>query len=147
MSLLNYSTTVPAHRTAQQIQNVLVKHGAKSILSEYGDDGALTALAFQVETRCGLVTIRLPVAPEPVLQVLEKQWERGQVPRRYVNQEQAVKVAWRIVKDWVEAQMAILETEMVRMEQIFLPYVVTPGGQTVFEVIEQKQFRIGEGGA
>lgn len=32
-------------------------------------------------------------------------------------------MCWRIIKDWVEAQMVILETKMVKIEQVFLPYL------------------------
>ena len=35
--------------------------------------------------------------------------------------------------------MAILETEMVKMEQIFLPYIIHPSGQTFFEVFEGRK--------
>ncbi|MBA7713335.1 hypothetical protein ES703_122337 [subsurface metagenome] len=43
--------------------------------------------------------------------------------------------------------MAILETEMVKMEQIFLPYAITKDGQTVYELFEQSRFKmLGEGG-
>ena len=38
-------------------------------------------------------------------------------------------ITWRILKDWVEAQMALLETGMVTMDESFLPYMVS-GGQT-----------------
>ena len=55
------------------------------------------------------------------------------------DRDQAERVAWRIVKDWVEAQMAILESEMVQLDQIFLPYMVNDNGQTVFEVYRANQ--------
>jgi len=44
--------------------------------------------------------------------------------------------------------MSLLETEMVKMEQIFLPYVITPGGQTLYPVMVEKHFLrgLGEGG-
>lgn len=51
-------------------------------------------------------------------------------------------MAWRIVKDWVEAQMAILESEMVQMEEIFLPYMVSASGQTFFEAYQNNQLQI-----
>ena len=35
---------------------------------------------------------------------------------------------------------AILETEMVRMEQIFLPYVVTPNGRTLYDAMVDAKF-------
>lgn len=56
-------------------------------------------------------------------------------------------MGWRIVKDWVSAQMAILETEMVRMEQVFLPYVMTQSGKTLYETMVDHHFQLpgGEG--
>jgi hypothetical protein len=34
------------------------------------------------------------------------------VPRSKCTEDQAQRVAWRIVKDWVEAQMAIVEAQL-----------------------------------
>jgi len=58
------------------------------------------------------------------------------------DREQAERVAWRIVKDWVEAQMAILESEMVQMDEIFLPYMVNNNGQTFFEAYRNNQLML-----
>lgn len=60
--------------------------------------------------------------------------------------EQSERVAWRIIKDWVETQMAILESEMVQMDEIFLPYMLNSKGQTVFEAYQSQQLWLGEGG-
>lgn len=134
MALLNYTTSIEAAKTASEIQKVLAAHGAKSILVDYDDKGFIEALSFRIVTPQGDAGIKLPVNPNAVLTVLSRQAGLGKVPRRYVNHPQAVKVAWRIVKDWVEAQMAILETEMVKMEQIFLPYVISKDGRTLYEI-------------
>jgi len=134
MPLLNYTTAVEALKTVGQIQGTLVAHGAKSIMMNY-DNGVVVSLSFLVGTPFGQMPIRLPIDANAVLKVLKQQSAQGKVPRRYANYEQAVRIAWRIVKDWVEAQMAILETEMVRMEQIFLPYMVTKNDKTVYEVM------------
>ena len=93
--------------------------------------------------------IRLPTDWRPVLEIMRQQGKTisdkrlryGQKPSDIAerNQEQALRVAWRITKDWIEAQMAIVETHMVTMPQVFLPYVVTDNQQTVYErVIEGK---------
>ncbi|MBA7560651.1 hypothetical protein ES708_02280 [subsurface metagenome] len=146
MALLNYTTSIEATKTVGEIQGMLAGHGAKSILIDYAADGQVEALAFKILTPQGEIGIRLPIDPEAVLKVLTNQNRLGKVPRRYANRPQAIRVAWRIVKDWVQAQMAILETEMVKMEQIFLPYAITKDGQTVYDLFEQRQIKmLGEG--
>ena len=145
MPLLNYTTQIEAVKTVGEIQGILAGHGAKSILTDYAADGTVEALAFRVLTPQGDIAIRLPIDPEAVLKVLSQQNRLGKVPKRYITRAQAVRVAWRIVKDWVEAQMAILETEMVRMEQIFLPYVITDSGKTLYEAMLDRHFQLGPG--
>jgi hypothetical protein len=74
--------------------------------------------------------------------VLRRQCSNGQVPRRYVDMAQARRVAWRITKDWLDAQLALIETEMVPLEQVMLPYMTTDSGQTVFEVLKDTQLKL-----
>jgi hypothetical protein len=59
--------------------------------------------------------------------------------------EQAYRVAWRNILDWVEAQMALLEIEMAKIEEIFLPYMVNATGETFFERMEQRGFLLESG--
>jgi hypothetical protein len=62
------------------------------------------------------------------------------------TEDHARNVAWRVVKDWVEAQLAIIETRMVTTAQVFLPYAVTANGQTLYEYIgHNTQLLLGEG--
>jgi hypothetical protein len=50
-------------------------------------------------------------------------------------------VAWRIVKDWLEVQLAMVQAGLVKFEQVFLPYAQDPKtGQTVYEQLKEKQF-------
>lgn len=139
--LANYTTSVEAIKSVGEIQGILVAHGARSILINYAKDSTVESLSFIVRTPYGDMPIRLPVNPHAVLKVLEEQG----APPRYANYPQAVRIAWRILKDWVRAQMAILETEMVRMEQIFLPYMVTKDDKTLYEAMVDKKFFLTEG--
>ncbi|KKL17092.1 hypothetical protein LCGC14_2488990, partial [marine sediment metagenome] len=85
-----------------------------------------------------LMPFALPVNPEAVLKVLEGQ---GVAPR-YANLEQARRIAWRIIKDWVEAQLALIATEMVTLEQVFLPYLKVNQGQTLYDyLLESGRFK------
>jgi len=143
--LLDYTTSVPVSRTVAQVQAKLVEHGARAIIMEYDDRGRITALAFNVKTPSGDLPIRLPIDAAATLRVLQRQAGNREIPGRFATEEHAYRVAWRIIKDWVEAQVSLLETEMVRMEQIFLPYIITPGGQTVYQVMVEKHFQLGPG--
>lgn len=136
MPLLNYTTKVDVYTTLGAIQGQLVKHGAKKIMQEYDDRGRITALFFMVDTPGGLRGIMLPANVDAVHAVLTRQKVK-------CDREQAERVAWRIVKDWVEAQMAILESEMVQMDEIFLPYMVDNSGQTFFQAYRNNQLMLG----
>lgn len=132
MPLLNYTTKVNVYTTLGEIQSQLVKHGAKKIMQDYDDNGHISALTFQIDTPAGLRAIRLPANVDAVRKVLAKQKVK-------CDREQAERVAWRIVKDWVEAQMAILESEMVQIDEIFLPYMINNSGQTLFQAYRNNQ--------
>lgn len=138
MPLLNYTTKVDVYTTLGAIQGQLVKHGAKKIMQDYDDHGRIAALTFLIDTPAGMRGIRLPANVDKVHSVLHRQKVK-------CDREQAERVAWRIVKDWVEAQMAILESEMVQMDEIFLPYMVNNNGQTLFEAYRNNQLMLGEG--
>ena len=135
MPLLNYTTKVDVYATLGEIQGQLVKHGAKRIVQDYDDDGHITSLSFMVDTPAGPRGIRLPANVEAVHAVLTRQKVK-------CDREQAERVAWRIVKDWVEAQMAILESEMVQMDEIFLPYMLGNGGQSFFQAYRENQLML-----
>jgi len=137
MPLLNYTTKIEAIKTVSQIHGILVAHGARSILTNYDEQRQIESLSFEVETTHGIAHIQLPINPDAVLTVMMR--SDSHIPRHLVTRQQAIRIAWRIVKDWVEAQMAILETEMVKMEQIFLPYIQTQDGQTLFEIFESRK--------
>jgi len=145
MPLLNYTTTVGASRTAHQIVDLLARHGASQILLDYGkvrDNGSeVTGLSFAIDTAHGLMRYRLPVNTSAVHAVL-----RGdrQVPQRFKNLEQAERVAWRILKDWTEAQLALIATTMVTLDEVFLPYMLMAEG-TVYEIFRKGQLAIGKG--
>jgi len=141
--LFTYTTQIEPAKTIAEITEMLVSHGAKSVMSNYDDSGKIESLSFSIWTGKREIGIRLPCDPEPVLKVLNRQAEEGLIPRKFANdRHQALRVAWRIVHYWIKAQMAILETKMVKMEQIFLPYAIMRSGMTLFEEMKKKSFML-----
>jgi hypothetical protein len=122
-----------------EIQGILVSHGAEHILMDY-KNGEPVGLSFMVNTQFGVMPFKLPANIERVHAVLNKQRIRTNVPR-----DMAVRVAWRILKDWVRAQMAILETDMVSIEQIFLPYMQNGSGKILFDIMVDHRLQLPEG--
>lgn len=135
MPLLNYTTSIAPTKTVMEIQSALAKSGASAIMANYDTNGNIVALSFQLMTENGTMAFKLPTAWEPVQKVLIKQ----RVSPKYQTPEHALRVAWRITKDWVEAQLAIIETQMVTTAQVFLPYAVMNDGGTVFEYFASNQ--------
>lgn len=142
MAILNYTTTVESYKTVAEIEQILVKHKALSIMKNY-DGETITALSFIVDTGCNQIPIRLPAKVEECLKVLEIEKKKG-TKNVKATKEQAERVAWRILKDWVEAQMALLDIRMVKFEEVFMPYIVDVHGRTLFEKLEEQQFLIGQ---
>lgn len=132
MPILNYTTKVPIHKTLNEIQQALAEAGARSINIEYDRLGQPEVVSFSVEFKGRYINFRLPSRWQGVQKRLKEEAEP-----RYQTEEQAQRVAWRIVKDWVKAQMAIIDAELATMPEVFLPYAMRPDGKTLYEAFEE----------
>ena len=137
MPILNYTTSINANKTVAEIQGILAKAKAQAIMTEYDGDGTLKAINFRIKTQFGLMTFCLPGNAQKVYQVLVRQ----RVAPKMRTKEQAARVAWRITKDWLEAQLAMVQAEMVDLEQVFLPYIQDPNtGFSHYETLKERRF-------
>jgi hypothetical protein len=132
MPLLNYTTGIDTNRTVSEIQQILAAKGAKSVSVEYAPMPSSTpaAVTFVLDLKGQIFQFRLPCNAEGVLKVIRKE---RKLPQREQTMERAWKIAWRIVKDWVEAQMAIIESNQASMAEVFLPYMVSVDGLTFYQ--------------
>lgn len=135
MPIMNYTTTVKPEKTASVIQEMLRRAGAKTVLTEYLTDGRLDFISFRIDTMHGAVYFKLPARVDGVLKAMRND---KQIPRSKCNPEQAERVAWRIVKDWVECQLALVESEQAELEQVFLQYAQAPDGKTLYEHFSER---------
>lgn len=139
MPILNYTTQIAAERTLMELSRILTRAGARAILTEFDGEGDVAALSFRVLVGEREVAFRLPADWRPILMLLERD---RKVPKTSKTKEQAIRVAWRIIKDWTEAQMVLIETQMVTLEQVFLPYAIADDGQTVYEHLRTHQLAL-----
>ncbi len=138
MAILNYTTSIDSEKTISEIQKCLVKHGATKIVTDY-QDGSPSGVTFCLTINQNMVGFCLPANYEGVLLAMKKD---PKVPQRLCTKEQALKVSWRIVKDWVEAQMAIVEAKLADVAEVFLPYAITRTGTTLYKEIQGDGMRL-----
>lgn len=132
MAILNYTTSISFEKTISEIHKCLVKHGATKIVTDYTGQ-APTSITFCVILNEKLTPFSLPANYRGVLRAMQKD---RRIPRSKCTEEQALRVSWRIIKDWVEAQMAIVEAELAHLAEVFLPYAVTKNGNTLYNEIQ-----------
>jgi len=133
MPVLNYRTEIEARRTVGEIQEILAKHRVSGVMVRY-EDGDPVELSFVYRVAGEPVQFRLPCNWQGVLKLLK---DDPQVRASAKTKRHALRVSWRILKDWVEAQMAIVSAEMVTIGEVFLPYAVAREGRTLSEIALQ----------
>lgn len=140
MLIKNYTTKLSALQCVAKIQESLIGHGACGIQMMYDSEKRIASLAFALPFKNEKnLSFQLPCEWRKFQRVLIDQGVR-----RSNEDEYAYRVAWANLKDWVLAQMALYETQIVDMPQIFLPFMMN-GNQTVYEQLQSKQFLLGSG--
>lgn len=135
MTMFMETTRIAAERTVSEIQAVLSRYGANFILLEY-EGCKVSAVSFKYEVEQQSIPFRLPCRWQALEGVLRKAGKRPKSDDTY--EEWARRVAWRQILRWVEAQMALVDTEMVKVQEVFFPYIQTKTGKTLFEIQESK---------
>lgn len=138
MAIKNYTSKVGVYESLGEIQGAPAAHGARQIMVEYDGDGKVMALAFSIESPLGRRAFSLPANVEGVRAVMAKQGVKD------IN-GQAERTAWRNVRDWVLAQMAIIEAGMAQMDEVFLPYLTNGNGQTLYQLYQGGALALGPG--
>ena len=110
MTVLNYTTKIAATKTISEIQALLARHGAMRIATDY-HDGQPSALTFALTTPHGPRLFTLPVDVDAMHRLMLAEDDAGRLRggmstavRR--SRQQAERVAWRVIKDWLAAQLA-----------------------------------------
>src|SRR5918911_1054911 len=150
MAIKNYTSDKPIDRIFAELQQTLGTHGAKQISFDYDDDGKVQGVQFVIKVNDRFIRVKLPARIEKAQAVLKRQWYEGTISHKRGREntygyEQAYWVAWRNILDWVQAQMALLEIGMAKMEEVFLPYMQDRQGLTFFERMEQRGFLLESG--
>lgn len=145
MYLKNYTSEISADITIPRIERLLVNAGATGISKHYGPKGECVALLFQIifKPDTPVVTVRLPANIDHCHEALWREYTKASVRGRKQKedfQEQATRTAWKLVQDWTEVQVSLIQLKQIEFMQAFLPYL-WDGRQTYYQYFAERGFK------
>lgn len=143
MNLKNYTTEVPASRSIDNIEKMLVEFGCSNIMKEYTDLPPLpgkicSSIHFMVEMSGQKLAVKLPANVHKVYAWLKKKRPTMTDKSRA---EQANRIAWKQQYEILHLQLGQIETDQLEKIQVFLPHVFDiHNQQTFYEKIKTGKF-------
>ena len=106
-----------------------------AVLSEF-TDRLCTSISFRIATEFGLLTFRLSANIDAVYLILHRS---RLIAPRLRTRPQAARVAWRIIRQWLDTQLAMIQAGLVGLEQVMLPFAQDSSGLTLYECMAQQK--------
>jgi len=132
VKIRNYTTQIPWSKTVFEIEQLLTKYGATKVMKHYHGDGRIEALFFEIN---GLA-YRLPANSAKCTELLQKEYPKK---KKQLIKEQSERIVWRVIKDWIDAQMSLIHIGQVELQEIFLPYA-TDGHSTLYQKLKESNY-------
>lgn len=153
MFLKNYTSDVPASESIRRIEQVLIQCGVTGIMKEYQlGTQQVIAITFRVNDGERNHMIRLPANEAAAVDALWKdymgsdllpdgkiKWSSRKRMTKADFKKQGERTAWRIIKDWVEVQMSMIQLKQADVMEVFLPYA-WDGKQTYYTALKSSGF-------
>ena len=149
-TLFMETTKISSDTSASAITKCLVAAGARSINTDYDNDSRIVGITWLMHVDGSQVVFRMPVKVKHIQTVLLKE---VQATRRWTDEskrgiireevrDKAERIAWRQLFRWVEAQMAMIDTGMAEMSEVFFPYVEAAPGRTIYQLARESRFKM-----
>jgi hypothetical protein len=147
---LNYTTKVSAEVTAGECVRLLAKHGASAVGMTFDADQQPTGLSFRIDTDLGERGYRMEVDSTGLGVQLAEASKAGLLTRAmpqswYLTDEHVHAVAWRQVKDWLEANLAMIAARMWSLDRVMLPWQLVDHETDVYQAIRNQQLALTSG--
>ena len=139
----NYTSTVPAATSIKRIEEKLVKYGAKNIMKFYEDYNlSPVGIIFEVIQNNHSIVFKLPAKVAACKDILISQIKKPRKDTIKNIEKQAERTAWKIIYDWVNIQISLIELGQAEFIEVFLPYVYElQSSKTFYEAIKENQYK------
>ena len=110
-------------------------------------DNALEAICFMVvmPDTGKRIAVRLPANVDTVYETMRSRVKRPRSGTAGKLREQAARTAWKLMQDWVEIQLSLIQMRQAEFLQVFLPYV-WDGRETFYSQLKGQGFKLLTGG-
>ena len=106
------------------------------------EEKCLMGVAFTLVVNGNQVPFRLPARIKNVEKQLRTMIKRPRKDTLKNITVQAERTAWKLLSDWVDIQVSLVELQQVQFLEVFLPYVYDHSKQqTFFEKLEKTGFQ------
>lgn len=143
---LFHTTEVEAKKTATECMSLLADHGAEMVAISW-ERGIRQpkGLQFTIETAWGTLSYDMPVRLTATEKRLEQAHRERKITAKFTGTEQARRVAWRVLKRWLEIQIEFTELGQAELAELMLPWMKTGEGETVWTAFQADRQRALEG--
>jgi hypothetical protein len=125
MTIMNYTTQVNAEKTIMEIEQILIKFGASGVFKEYKGQKVSGIMFFLVKDN-QKIPFKIPMNIEKARSIVLKLVKDKKLAGKYLTEplrsEQGERITFRVIKDWLHAQLSLMEIEFADPVEIFLPY-------------------------
>lgn len=146
--LRNYTTTISTARTISEIERLLALYGASAIQKRY-KNAEVFSFVFTITGPYGTQTFQLPLDVPAFQQRLIDLKNNGELPgiskKDVSNPDKARRIGWRVIKDWVDAQLTLIDAGQLTMQDVFFQYMIDEGGRPLRQVVGKKLLALTEG--
>jgi len=136
----NYTSMVSASKSVQHIEDRLIAAGAKTVV-KMAEKGKLVGVAFVIFVNNRDMSFRLPARIDRVEERLKKEIKKLHEGTLDRIAAQAERTAWRLLSDWIDVQMSLIELDQAEFIEVFMPYLYDHlKDQTFFERMKSQNF-------
>lgn len=133
--LRNYTTEVPANRSIQLTEDLLVQAGARNISKEYGPKAQIVAISFILEIEGKTLAFKLPGKVQEVFVWLQKKYPKGR-PANLLAQ--AERITWKLAYEWVHLQLSMIQIGQMEKLEAFFPHLYNQDTRETFYMHTKK---------
>jgi len=140
MNLRNYTSEIPASRSIENIEKLLVDLGCCN-LSKFYEEKETAGILFQLMVNSEPLAFKLPCKVDLIYKRMVKGRSKLTDDQKIKLRKQAARTAWKTLYELVQIQCDLIMLEQSDVIEAFLPYAFD-GQRTLREKIEDNGMKL-----